>query len=139
MIKENKAVTQSEIQASWLRQDLEKQMPRRWTAGDVYAPHDISPVESTKWRRKRTTPSLDAFDTLALDPLKEYKNFSVMSEYMTEMGRIKHSKVTGLRPVNQRRVAKAIRRSIGIGIMPSVHIHPELIKSSVGQLTGKKL
>ena len=50
-----------------------------------------------------------------------------MSEYMTEMGRIKSSRETGLRPVNQRRIAKAIRRSIGIGLMPSVHKHPELI------------
>ncbi len=50
-----------------------------------------------------------------------------MSEYMTPMGRIKHSKETGLRPVNQRRIARAIRRSIGIGMMPSVHRHPELL------------
>jgi small subunit ribosomal protein S18 len=50
-----------------------------------------------------------------------------MSEYMTPMGRIKHSKETGLRPVNQRRIARAIRRSIGIGIMPSVHRHPEVL------------
>jgi small subunit ribosomal protein S18 len=41
------------------------------------------------------------------------------------MGRIKHSKETGLRPVNQRRIARAIRRAIGIGMMPSVHRHPE--------------
>jgi small subunit ribosomal protein S18 len=50
-----------------------------------------------------------------------------MSEYMTPMGRIKHSKDTGLRPVNQRKIAKAIRRSIGLGLMPSVHAHPEVL------------
>jgi small subunit ribosomal protein S18 len=50
-----------------------------------------------------------------------------MSEYMTPMGRIIHSKDTGLRPVNQRRIAKAIRRSIGMGMMPSVHRHPEIL------------
>ena len=43
------------------------------------------------------------------------------------MGRIKHSKETGLRPVNQRRIARAIRRSIGMGMMPSVHRHPEIL------------
>lgn len=43
------------------------------------------------------------------------------------MGRIKHSKETGLRPVNQRRIARAIRRTIGMGMMPSVHRHPEII------------
>ena len=48
-----------------------------------------------------------------------------MGEYMTPMGRIKHSSETGLRPVNQRKIAKAIRRAIGIGLLPSVHRHPE--------------
>jgi small subunit ribosomal protein S18 len=54
-----------------------------------------------------------------------------MSEYMTPMGRIKHSSETGLRPVNQRRIARAIRRSIGMGLMPSVHRHPELLYKQV--------
>jgi small subunit ribosomal protein S18 len=54
-----------------------------------------------------------------------------MSEYMTEMGRIKHSRDTGLRAVNQRKVAKAIRRAIGVGLMPSVHRHPELLKRAI--------
>jgi small subunit ribosomal protein S18 len=51
----------------------------------------------------------------------------MVSEYMTSMGRIKHSKETGLRPVNQRRIARTIRRSISMGLMPSVHRHPELL------------
>ncbi len=44
------------------------------------------------------------------------------------MGRIQHSKETGLRPVNQRKMAKAIRRAIGMGLHPSVHKHPEIIR-----------
>lgn len=55
------------------------------------------------------------------------QNFSIMSEYMTPMGRIRHRSQTGLRAVNQRKLAKAIRRAIGIGIMPSVHRHPEIL------------
>lgn len=50
-----------------------------------------------------------------------------MSEFMTSMGRIKHSKETGLRPVNQRKMAKAIRRAIGMGIHPSTHKHPMIL------------
>lgn len=50
-----------------------------------------------------------------------------MSEYMTPMGRIKHRNQTGLRPVNQRKLAKAIRRSIAVGLMPSVHKHPAIL------------
>lgn len=47
---------------------------------------------------------------------------------MTDMGRIKHSNDTGLRPVNQRKMAKAVRRAIGLGLMPSVHRHPEILR-----------
>jgi small subunit ribosomal protein S18 len=58
-----------------------------------------------------------------------------MSEYMTRMGRIKHSNVTGLRPVNQRKIAKAIRRTIGMGLMPSVHRHPEILYKTAMRAT----
>lgn len=56
------------------------------------------------------------------------QNFSIMAEYVTPIGRIKHRKVTGLRAVNQRKIAKAIRRSVGMGLMPSVHKHPEVLE-----------
>ena len=55
----------------------------------------------------------------------------MMSEYITEMGRIKHSNDTGLRPQNQRKMAKAIRRAIGIGLLPSVYRHPEILKDEM--------
>ncbi|KAB8295259.1 hypothetical protein EYC80_007170 [Monilinia laxa] len=110
------------------RTELTKQIHRRWKAGDVYAPHDLSGVEMAKWK-KRGKVTRDVFDVVAFDPLAtgSYKNFSIMSEYVTPMGRIRGSKETGLRPVNQRKIAKAIRRSIGLGIMPSVHRHPEVL------------
>jgi small subunit ribosomal protein S18 len=104
-----------------------------------------------KWK-KRGRPVHDAFDVLDFNPKDSYRvrflsspecgrgrrwlmdlsqNFSIMSEYMTPMGRIKHSKETGLRPVNQRRIARAIRRSIGMGLMPSVYEHPELLHKRI--------
>ena len=58
----------------------------------------------------------------------EIQNFSIMSEYVTQIGRIKHRKQTGLRGVNQRKIAKAIRRAVGMGLMPSVHKHPEVLE-----------
>lgn len=57
----------------------------------------------------------------------------MMSEYMTEMGRIKHNRDTGLRPVNQRKMAKAVRRAIGLGLMPSVHRHPEILAAEANR------
>ncbi|KAG9238430.1 hypothetical protein BJ875DRAFT_451153 [Amylocarpus encephaloides] len=121
-----KAVSQEDVGKAKLAQDLTKNITRRFREGDVYAPHDLHWVEMTKFKRMGK-PAHDAFDELDLKPLDNYRNFSMISEYMTPMGRIKHSKDTGLRPVNQRRIARTIRRTIGLGIMPSVHIHPELL------------
>ena len=52
--------------------DLEKLMIRKWKPGDVYAPHDLSPVEMEKWR-KRKAGDRDVFDMLGINPLAEYK------------------------------------------------------------------
>ncbi|KXT01305.1 hypothetical protein AC578_2694 [Pseudocercospora eumusae] len=121
----------------WNRQDLERQAShRRWNAGDVYAPHDLTGVEMAKWKklRRKPKPRYDVIDRLGLNPLDHYKNFSIMSEYMTEMGRIKHSNDTNLRPVNQRRMAKAIRRAVGLGIlMPGTHRHPEILRRDMNR------
>lgn len=59
------------------------------------------------------------------------QNFSVMSEYVSALGRIRHRDQTGLRPVNQRKIAKAIRRAMGLGLMPSVHRHPEILATEL--------
>jgi len=108
----------------------QRQIFRKWQPGDVYAPHDLSGIEQRKWKQGRKRPQEDAFDILGINPVLEYKNFTIMSEYMTETGRIKHSKLTGLRPKNQRKIAKAIRRAVGLGLMPSVHRHPLVLKKS---------
>jgi len=105
---------------------LERFQARDWKHGDVYAPHDLNPTAMKKWA-KRHSPPTDAFDALNMNPLDQYKNFSIMSEYMTSMGRIKPRSHTGLRPVNQRKIAKSIRRAIAFGLMPSVHKHPEIL------------
>ncbi|KAK3325438.1 hypothetical protein B0H66DRAFT_548306 [Apodospora peruviana] len=100
---------------------------RRWRSGDVYAPRDLSAGEAVKWRRP-SGQRKDTVDMLGIHPLDNYRNFTLISEYMTSFGRIKHSSDTGLRPVNQRKIAKTIRRAIGLGIHPSVHFHPELLR-----------
>ncbi|KAK3066736.1 hypothetical protein LTR53_016787 [Teratosphaeriaceae sp. CCFEE 6253] len=127
---------QTEAARPWARRDLEQQIPRRFKPGDVYAPHDLSGVEMSKWKKLRRKPRVgshgtDVLDSLGVDPRKHYKNFSMMAEYVSEMGRIKHRNETGLRPVSQRRMAKAIRRAIGTGLMPSVYRHPELLRDEL--------
>ncbi|KAF2269143.1 ribosomal protein S18 [Lojkania enalia] len=110
------------------RRAYQNQIHRTYKAGDVYSPRDLTGVEQKKWKLGRKTAQSDAFDTLGINPINEYKNFTMMSEFMTEMGRIRHSRDSGLRPVNQRKIAKAIRRAIGLGLMPSVHKHPLVLK-----------
>ena len=61
------------------------------------------------------------------------QNYSIMWEFMTSMGRIRHRNDTGLRRVNQRRVAKAIRRAVAMGLIPSVHKHPEMLEADASQ------
>lgn len=51
---------------------LERFQTREWKAGDIYAPHDLSPAEMRKYRMS-SSPSTDAFDALNLNPLDLYK------------------------------------------------------------------
>ncbi|KAL7949520.1 ribosomal protein S18 [Trichoderma barbatum] len=109
--------------------DYLKQMPRRWDAGDVYSPHDMSPVEMQKWR-KRSPRGGDVIDALGIRPLDMYKNFSLIQEFTSTSGQITHSSGTSLRPVNQRKIAKMIRRVQGMGLYPTIHAHPEMIREN---------
>lgn len=65
--------TQAQLERIQLRKDMEQQMTRRWKAGDVYAPHDLSGVEMQKWKTTKRAPSRDVFDALGVDPRKLYK------------------------------------------------------------------
>ncbi|UKZ65681.1 uncharacterized protein TrAtP1_006876 [Trichoderma atroviride] len=109
--------------------DYLKQMPRRWDAGDVYSPHDMSPVEMQKWR-KRSPRGGDVVDALGIRPLDMYKNFSLIQEFTSTSGQITHSSGTSLRPVNQRKIAKMIRRVQGMGLYPTIHAHPEMVRDN---------
>lgn len=59
----------------------------------------------------------------------------MLSDFVSDTGRILHSKVTHLRPVNQRKMAKAIRRAVALGLMPSVHKHPLILNPTHVNIT----
>jgi len=117
----------SKVEQARRAKAVERQQFRPWREGDVYAPHDLSHQEMKKWSKHRA-PKSDVFDVLNMNPLDEYKNLPLMMDFMTSMGRIKHQRETGLRPVNQRKIAKAIRRSMCLGFLPRVHAHPEMLR-----------
>lgn len=60
-----------ELRGKNISEDYMRQMPRRWREGDLYAPHDLSEVEATKWR-KMTSVQRDLVDLLGLRPLDMY-------------------------------------------------------------------
>ena len=128
--EERKRSTLERMAERKVSEDYARHMPRRWNQGDVYTPHDLSHVEALKWK-KASQPKEDIVDMLGINPLDEYRNFRMISDFMTSMGRIRPAMETALRPVNQRRMAKAIRRAIGLGIHPSVHKHPEILAASM--------
>lgn len=129
----------ADLRRAYTRKDLESQVTRKYKPGDVYAPHDLSGAEASKWKKmsKKPRPRFDVLDQLGIDPRQHYTNLAMMGEYTSEMGKIKSGKETGLRPVNQRRMAKAIRRAKGVGLlMPGTHKHPEILKLDQVQGSG---
>lgn len=57
------------------RKGLEAQQIRRWNVGDVYAPHDLSGAEQSKWKRlkQKARPRWDVLDQLNIKPMDHYK------------------------------------------------------------------
>lgn len=68
-------------------------------AGDIYHPQDLNDSlyqEQLRQRRGRPNPpSEDPFDVLGLDPLHEYKNYRLLSHFVSDMGKILPREKTG--------------------------------------------
>lgn len=73
---------------------------------------------------RRDAEKGDHIHQLGLKPSKpslhddSYKNGSLLSNYVTEMGRIRPRRETQLTRKSQRMIGKAIRRAKAMGIMP---------------------
>jgi hypothetical protein len=62
-----------ELVSADLNKDIGRQAARRWMVGDVYAPHDLSSVEASKWKKIERRPEKDVFDMMGENPTKHYK------------------------------------------------------------------
>lgn len=82
-----------------------------------------------------TSKELDIFYQKDLDPLKECQNSSLMSRFVTSMGKIKGRNETKLTWKNQRRIGKAIRRAKMMGIIP-VLSRRDLLRDDMNHMTG---
>ncbi|CAO3642025.1 unnamed protein product [Cunninghamella blakesleeana] len=105
--------------------DIGQRFQKMHRAGDIYHPQDLNDSlyqEQLRQRRGRPNPpSEDPFDVLGLDPLHEYKNYRLLSHFVSDMGKILPREKTGLTAKNQRKLAKAVKRARAMGIMSSTN------------------
>ncbi|KAK9761413.1 hypothetical protein K7432_013701 [Basidiobolus ranarum] len=91
-------------------------LAKRFLPKETYAPSDFN--ENIPRTRSRKKTQNDPFRKLHLNPLNEYKNTTMLSNYVSQMGRILPRATTGLTAKSQRKVGKAIRRARAMGLMP---------------------
>jgi len=61
-----------DLEEAKLSSNLGRMLTRRFKAGDVYAPHDLSGTEMLKWKQRKM-PEHDVFDVLNFNPLDHYR------------------------------------------------------------------
>jgi small subunit ribosomal protein S18 len=65
------------------------------SANTTYHPDQLVNLRQRQQRPRPVTPTQDPFDALGLDPLKEYKNFNLLSNFVSDMGKILPREQTG--------------------------------------------
>ncbi|KAH7914394.1 ribosomal protein S18 [Hygrophoropsis aurantiaca] len=110
---------------SWVQQGTRRKFapsmfirPHYWTRDHRYKGPAPFPRRPLVGPGKRQARSQDVFYQLGIDPLHEAMNATLLSAYVTEMGKIKPRTETGLTTKSQRRLGKAIRRAKMMGIIP---------------------
>ncbi|KAG0241362.1 ribosomal protein S18-domain-containing protein [Mortierella sp. GBAus27b] len=90
--------------------------------GDIYKPSDLNDSRTTSY--PATPKPVDELKILKLNPLVEYKNPSLLSHYITPLGRLMSREQTGLSAKNQRRLSRAVRRARALCIIsPTAKLH----------------
>ena len=77
------------------------------------------PLVDTRRRRKRTVHKFDE------DAYIDYKDVALLRKFMSDRGKIRGRRVTGLSPQRQRQVAAAIRNAREMALLPYVSTRPE--------------
>ncbi|KAL7748828.1 hypothetical protein RI367_005741 [Sorochytrium milnesiophthora] len=63
----------------------------------------------------------DVFKAMKKDPLKEYKDSTLLSYFITEAGSLMNRHQTSLSAKNQRKLSKAVRRARAMGLLPYMY------------------
>lgn len=95
-------------------------------AGRVYSPEDLSfNAKRPLKKAAREASIVDKFHQLQIKPLDQYKSYNLLSEYITDLGRIRPRIQTGLSAKNQRVLARTVRRARALSLLPTTSKHPE--------------
>ncbi|KAG0202167.1 hypothetical protein BGX28_005248 [Mortierella sp. GBA30] len=90
--------------------------------GDIYKPADLNDSKPTTYAAP--AKPVDELKILKLNPVVEYKNATLLSHYISPLGRLLSREQTGLSAKNQRRVTKAVRRARAMCIIsPTAKLH----------------
>ncbi|KZT62949.1 hypothetical protein CALCODRAFT_489489 [Calocera cornea HHB12733] len=118
-------------QAENSAEELNTKALRQFIPDHSYTPWELSRgSREYQGRNHRRTPFrlgparkvaeiTDPFYSLGIDPLREWHNVELLSDYMTETGTIKPRKDTRLTWRSQRKMGQAIRRAKAVGILPT--------------------
>ncbi|CCG82028.1 37S ribosomal protein rsm18,mitochondrial [Taphrina deformans PYCC 5710] len=107
-------------------EDLKRYETTLNTRGMIYSPADLSfEAKRPLQQKNRQSQITDKFEEYSVNPMDEYKSFNLLSQFTTELGRIRTREQTGLSTKNQRRLGKAIRRARALSILPTAARHPE--------------
>jgi len=117
------------------------QSEQKWSpfkANRVINPVDLTYQTRTYQPKRSKKPNVappssicrhsDPFYQLDLDPRDFTANTVVLSEYLSEMGKIQSRAYTSLTARNQRLLGKTIRRAKMMGIIPQLSILPSVTK-----------
>lgn len=90
---------------------------RHMTPGDQYDAQELSIEHSPNFIRKHAnaTQNSDIFDELELNPIYEYKNTSLLSKFLSDLGQIRPARETNISRFHQRKVRHAINRARSFG------------------------
>ncbi|KAJ2506288.1 hypothetical protein GGI11_006716 [Coemansia sp. RSA 2049] len=93
---------------------------KRARINTVYHPGELNEEKQTNYPKKLDDQPTkkDPFLALGTNPLRHYKNASMLAHFITDMGKIKPRKTTSLTAKSQRRIAKAIKRARAFGLLP---------------------
>ncbi|OMJ07453.1 30S ribosomal protein S18, chloroplastic [Smittium culicis] len=95
------------------------QYTRNFSKVGTYHPWELNENKADLFPKdKKGNHVKDPFKLLEINPINEYKNTTLMVNYLTEMGRIIPRRKTGLSAKSQKRLSKAIKRARAFGLLP---------------------